>query len=522
MIRKAPAQPRNPVQPVSQPMVVPAPTGGWNVRDPISNMPSSNAVELLNFFPDTAAVDLRKGAQNHVTGFAERVKSLFSYSPLLAANKQLFAATDDGIYDATTAGAVGSAEVAITEGYCQAVNFTTAAASYLVVVNGTDDALIYDGSTWTSVTGASTPAITGIDTDLFIHVNVFKRRLWFVEKESLSAWFLPIDSGGGAAKEFTFGQYCPRGGHLVALATWTFDGGVGLDDYLVAITSEGELLIFQGTDPTDANAFGLTGVYFIGAPLGARCFHKLGGDLLYLCESGLFPLSKALQSADSSNTSAISNIIQTAFTEAAIAYGENSGWEVLVYPAASAVIVNIPSFVGSRSDQYVMNLNNGAWCHFTNWNAACFTVHDGALYFGGEDKVAQAWTGTSDFGSNIVGLCYQAFQYLGNSPLNKHVKLVNPILHYTANFDFRIGVNVDYELLQGFTEIQIGGIDGSRWDTAEWDTAVWAAEATTEDNWRTTFNPIGKTHSITLLASSNVSELRWTATNLLYEIGGVI
>jgi hypothetical protein len=35
----------------------------------------------------------------------------------------------------------------------------------------------------------------------------------------------------------------------MAIASWTRDGGSGMDDVLAIITSNGEVLIYSGTDP---------------------------------------------------------------------------------------------------------------------------------------------------------------------------------------------------------------------------------------------------------------------------------
>ena len=82
-------------------------------------------------------------------------------------------------------------------------------------------ALYYDGATWLSVDGASTPAITGVTTSNLIHVNIFKTRLFFIEKSKLSFWYLPVASLGGAAVEFQMNTLFSRGGFVMAMATWT-------------------------------------------------------------------------------------------------------------------------------------------------------------------------------------------------------------------------------------------------------------------------------------------------------------
>jgi hypothetical protein len=158
---------------------VTAPIKGWNARDPLASMKPDEAVYLDNWFPTTGSVDLRKGSENFSTGMTGLVESLMSYnSPSVS---QLFGAVDEYIYDVSASGAVGAAEVSgLTSAQWQHINFTTAAGSFLYIVNGADTPYLYDGATWTSITGASVPAITGVTTTGLINIWQHKGRIRLV------------------------------------------------------------------------------------------------------------------------------------------------------------------------------------------------------------------------------------------------------------------------------------------------------------------------------------------------------
>jgi hypothetical protein len=51
----------------------------------------------------------------------------------------------------------------------------------LYAANGVDKPHLYNGSTWTAIDGASTPAITGVTTTTFLP-TLFKNRMWFIQK----------------------------------------------------------------------------------------------------------------------------------------------------------------------------------------------------------------------------------------------------------------------------------------------------------------------------------------------------
>jgi hypothetical protein len=363
---------------------VPAPIGGWNARDPLADMDPKDAVILENWFPRVSDCIIRGGSSDYVSGFTAIPKTLAVYNPPTAANK-LFAVTDAGVYDVTSSGLFGANLAARTAGYHNWVQMGVSGASYLMLFNGVDKPLYFDGTTWILIDGASTPAITGVTTTGLVFGAVFKRRLFLIENNKLSFWFITAtDAVGGAASEFLLGPLCSKGGYLMAIGSWTFDGGQGPDDYGIFVTSEGEIIIFKGTDPGSSANWALVGVFQVGAkPLGRKCLMKFGGDLVIITEFGVLPLSKILQTVATELTQAVSAKIINAFVDAARSYGANQGWEALLYPAQNAMLVNVPTVVGSTYQQYVMNTVTKNWCKFTGWNGDAFALFNKELYFAG-------------------------------------------------------------------------------------------------------------------------------------------
>jgi hypothetical protein len=85
-----------------------------------------------------------------------------------------------------------------------------------------------------------------------------------------------------------------KGGFLMAMATWTVDGGQGPDDLAAFITSKGQVILYKGTDPTNANAWAMVGVFDLPPPIGRRCFMRFGADVILITSQGALPLSQAL------------------------------------------------------------------------------------------------------------------------------------------------------------------------------------------------------------------------------------
>jgi hypothetical protein len=509
----------NPTQMTSSIGTAPAPVGGWNTRDAIAAMPPTDAAVLDNFYPSSTSVDLRLGSATWARGFAARVESLISYAS--PTTQKLFGCDSTGIFDITAGGLIGAAATSLVNGYGQYINFTTAAGSYVQFVNGQNKLKLYDGAVWSDIDGVSVPAITGIATTDIININSFKNRIWYVLRDSLDVWYLPVASIGGAAVKFALGGLFKKGGFLMAMGTWTIDGGAGVDDFAVFATSKGELAVYQGTDPSSPTTWALVGVYYIGEPLGRRCFTKYGGDLLYLCKQGLFPLSKALQTASIDRTMALSDKISPTFSESATAYGANKGWEATIFPAANMVLVNVPAFIGSASYQYTMNNLTQSWCRFTDWTASCFIVYNENLYYGGENTVTQAWTGIADNDAYVTGVALTAYTYL-NYAGEKHMKMIRPNLQVDSAYDLYLGVDFDYSNLVDYSTVlaSVGGT--SLWSVGLWDVAVYGGGPTIVRQWNTVPANTGSAVALKMQIRTKLSGVRWISTDFVYETGGVL
>ncbi len=498
-----------------------APVGGWNARDSWADMAPDDAVILSNWFPSATDVSMRGGYSRHAYGFTGQCESLLVYNSPTTSKMFAAVATALSIYDVTSGGTVGAAAVTgLTNARFQYINFATAGGNFMYAVNGSDGPQLYDGTTWTTITAVSVPAITGVTAANLIHVNVFKRRLWFVEKNTLKVWYLPIDSIGGAAQQLNFQSLAGIGGYLVAMGTWTVDSGQGPDDLAVFVTSQGQVIVYRGIDPANDVTWTLAGVWNVGAPIGLRCFIKYGGDLLLLTFDGVFELSKLLQSNTIDYSSALSDKIRTAMSDAVAAYSGNFGWEMISYPKANALHVNIPVTTGSAQVQYVMNTITKAWCDFSGWTANCWALFNQIPYFGANGFVALAWSGFADNTSDITGQGQQAFNYFGSRGQLKRFTMMRPMISSNGIPGVLVDVNVDFD-----TSVPTGSASLSPMPTAVWDTAIWDATMWSGDTiykvWQGV-SGIGFCGAPVLVATINGMDCRWLATDVVLEPGAVI
>lgn len=500
---------------------IPAPTGGWNAVDALSDMVPTDAVVLDNFFPRTAYCELRGGYESHATGMTGNGKTLVVHNGITGTNK-MFCATSSGVYNVSSAGAVGASVAARTNGKHQWLMFGDGTNQWLIMVNGTDGPLYYNGTTWVLITGVSVPALTGLTASTLIGVAQFKGRLMFIQVSDLGFWYLASGAAGGALSHFPLDGVAQRGGYLMAMAAWTLDSGAGPEDRMVFVTSEGECIVYQGTDPNIAANWSLVGVYPVGKPLGRRCILQSGSDLIILTENGVFQINTIVQATGANYKDAVSRKIENAFNTSARSYFSNFGWQAVVLPRESAVIVNVPAVEDGTHYQYVMNTITRAWCRFIGWDGEDFAVFNNELYFCIGTTVKKAWSGVSDGGSDIVCYGKPAFSYFGNNSQLKKFNMFRPVLAVDGSLDFKIDIDLDFE------DSDIIGVSSSAvstsalWDSALWDSASWVGGLDIIKTWEFTREWLGYAASGKLKINTNNRSVQWISCDYVYESGGIL
>lgn len=490
----------------------PAPIGGLNARDPVAAMKATDAVILENWWPTPADVQVRKGYVPWCTGFANPVETLLRYAPTSGSYK-LFAAAGGSIFDATFQGAVGAAVVTgMSSAQWQHTNIATPGGSFLWMVNGLDPAQMYNGTAW------SVPAVTGVTTSNIANLCVFGNRLFMVEKSTLKVWYLPVQSIAGAATAFDLATIFGRGGYLMAMGTWSVDAGNGMNDMAVFVSSEGEVAIYQGVDPA---SWTKQGVYFVGRPIGRKCLTKFAGDCLLLCEDGLFPLSKALQSSTIDRSVSVTDKIQEAIAAQTTSFSGNYGWQTTIFPDASQLWLNVPT--GNLNNfQFVQNTITGAWTTFTGMNARCWEVTGQSIFFGGTNAVYRAWTGQFDDGAQIQADALPAFQDFRVRARSKYFTMVRPSITTDGAPSILFGLDLDFLDTPATGALSYAPpTNGMVWGSMVWGTMMWGGSLRQISNWQTV-GGVGYYAALRLTVQANGSQVKWNATDYVYQAGGVL
>lgn len=496
---------------------VPAPVGGVNARDAIAEMPPTDCIIGDNWFGFPSYVAVRSGCTAWATGLPAAVESVMAYNGLTT--RKMFAASNGSIYDITASGAVGAAVVTgLHNSQLNHAMFNSGSGNVLLWCNGGDTPQVYNGTTW----AASTVSGSGLTPSNLITPIVFKQRVWYIENNTMNVWYSATSAYQGALTQLPLGQLFTMGGYLMAMADWTIDNVAGIDDYAAFITSEGQVAIYQGYDPSQQSTWSLVGVFKIGRPIGRRCIVKYGSDVLCITADGLVPLSKALLTDRTQLDANLTDKIVNAINADVQQYSANFGWQVIEHPIGRKLILNVPEVVDGTAHQWVMNTVTHSWWRFKNWNAQCFEKQQDTLYYGGNQTVYVADTGVADNGSPITVDCKPAFSYFELQGMLKNFMFARPIFQTTTAVQPTITLNVDYnDVIAASLPLITGSL--SPWDTSPWDVSPWAdgAPSTTVKNW---LGIAGLGYAASGRVSMQIEgiQCQWYSTDYIFEAGGPI
>ena len=515
---------------VSKDYILPSPIMGLNARDSISSMQPLYAITMDNYIPKENSVVLRNGYSLH----NKLGEDLFGVQTLVGheeeGRERLLAIYNGDLYNVTSKGdayKIGdfSSESIFSSSSCQTVYYK----GRTFFMNGVqtpryfmtlDDGKFQSCPEWGFEAEDLNPAkiVAGF---------VSKEFLWFVEKGTLKAWY-PQEAGSvaGQLNQFDLSQVAKKGGYLVAVANWTVDGGQGIDDLTVFLTSEGEALVYAGYNPNDANNWSLKGSYQMSRPIGYNCLLKYQGDVVIISEDGYIPLSKALSLGASGQTSyAFSDAINGLVLDRTAQYSKKRGWQAIIHSKKAFALFNVP--VGNQFEQHVVNTNTGAWCRFTGIRALSWCLFNGELYFASDNGVFKMDDGYSDNGAPIEGVVEQAYNGFG-TPQIKKIQLLNPRTKSSTPFSLTIYTNMDFEERKIFSTTSVGETKGSKWNASLWSNVgagidegyKWATSRVQKlNNQWICNNSLGNMASVVFKTKTKGNKIEWYNTGIRYEIG---
>jgi len=344
------------------------------------------------------------------------------------------------------------------------ISGTTAAGTLIVdsLVGTFQDNEALTGGGSALVNGTSTLRLagitglpTGVNTNIWSYVWVYKNRLYFIEKNTLNAWYLAVDSIGGQATVLPMGGVFALGGSLLFGSSWSIESADGLDSRCIFVTgnesnsigNEGEIAVYVGIDPSDPDQWGQVGVYRSGMPMGKKAHIRAGGDVIIATDLGLVPLSVAVQRdvaalAPSSLSYAIEDLWKRE-----VGLRSASEWRCKTWPTGSMTVVMLPTIEATKTKWLVANLRTGAWTVFTGLNARCLAVFGDRLFFGSTaGKVVEVGITGADQGLPYTATIVPLFEDAGAPGSEKIAQMASAVLRSPVRVNASIKTFFDYDI----------------------------------------------------------------------------
>lgn len=371
-----------------------------------------------------------------------------------------------------------------------------------------------------------------LDLTKISHGWLYAKRLFMIEKNTLRAWYLPVASISGTALSIELAGVFIRGGSLLFGAAWSQDSGDGTDDRCAFFTDQGEVAIFAGTDPSDADLWVQIGRYDLSTPMGKNAVVQFGGDVVTCTLDGAIPLS-AVVTKDPAQLSlaAVSRTIEPEWKREALRRSDIP-WQAVKWAAKNMAIVSLPVINSTTpAECLVVNLETGAWAKYTGWDVRSLVMYNDQVYFGtstGEVFLAEA--GGLDDGASYECRLACLFEPLASLGQTVSAKMVRAI--YKAGTSFRAKESLSANYTTNFPTAPSAATvstTASVWDVDTWDgTLIWDAASTDMISVTSTWKDAarnGFSHSPqvqVVSGSATAPNVELVSIDVIYEAGGVV
>lgn len=360
--------------------------------------------------------------------------------------------------------------------------YTDEVNGYYVYTEATD--------TWAKIAaGVGATQINGVDPANFVHVHIWKSRVWFTQKDTGTAWYTDVNSIYGTVTAFHFGSQMRNGGGLRGLWSWTYDGGSGIDDALVGVSDGGDVVIYKGTDPSSVDTFGLSGRWSVGSiPAGRRICIDSGGELLILTGVGVLSLAKLVAggSVDDDRLYETRDIANE-FSQLIAQYGTLNGWALQIHPTDNALLILVPQTDGGPTIQLAMSFATRGWFRYRDLPILSATVFEGELHFGTADGrvcvnsgyVDNVLLSDSNSYTAVDWSVLTAFRDLGTGT-RKQIRQIRPtVVSLSTQPTVAAEARYNYDLTEPDAPATNPSSSSSAWASGVWDTATWGGAYST-------------------------------------------
>lgn len=440
---------------------MPPPSLGLDLVSPIDNMDPASALELVNIFPGAGAPTVRLGYKQFcTTGNNKQIKFMHEL-PRKDGTALLVAADNNDIYSVTSAGVLTN--ISKTVGTYASGNWVKEIfANNIYLCNGVDNAQVYTGL---GASKAQDILVTGVALSNLVSVSSYRERLYFTEKNTLKMWYhktaqATFVSASAVLDSYDFQYAARRGGYLLFTGSYSNTRGVSTQDLFMAVTSEGEILMYSGYSPDDT-AWQLVAHFIIGKPLGRKAFIRVNQDVWIITQQGIVPVSALFETDPEQALNIVSLKINPLITQYATQVSLSEMWQGFFWPQGRRVYISLPDTTSSAT-LLVYSIDTKAWTQFVlytgehaamscKFNDLPFYGSTAGIIYQGETDYADVANGTSSQSIAFSGRL--AFSFYGSRGNYKAFKDIRPLLKTRRGITLNIGLDLNFERQTTLTSV---------------------------------------------------------------------
>lgn len=354
----------------STPIPLPPPLKGMYAKDASSRTSPEYGLQLTNLMSDGVLVQNRPRS-GPTTGFPSNCYQAWDYE---------FGGSRKAVFRTSTG--LASDNGATTEAVSYSGDIMAAEiSSRLAFVGGGASARLWDGTsfstpTWTMPSSITLSDMTGIVTH---HDRIY---LWNENADDAEFFHAEQVSALDPITFVRFPLYALGNikGRVKAMVSLTIDAGHGSNDVLAIIMTTGQVVVYEGLDPSDPTDWRIWGrVPGLSDAVSANAVVHIGVDALIATRGGVVSLMSLLQTGAEAVVTSASDAIDGDLRETIEAGLAFRGWQMIHDPKGEFMILNYPTAADAYA-QWVYVYASKGWFQWTV-PARWWFSRDGSLYF---------------------------------------------------------------------------------------------------------------------------------------------
>jgi hypothetical protein len=328
-------------QPAARPTDIPLPLRGVFSESRTAQVSGLYAAGLENWYSTGLSLKTRRCVSYSSSDFAPRLRIPFEFGAL----KRFIEIADagarcgDAIYDRT---------------FGEKVDYDFI-SSQAVIVDGAGPPLRFDGETFVE---SEITTDRDVDPNTFDGVIAHNDRLFYWKSDAGALEFFFGDVGAvlGPLSHFPLNRLGNITGSILCMTSLTVDAGHGMNDTLCIHTTTGDMIVYEGLDPSDPQDWRLLTRMRVAPPVSCNAFTKVGADVWMLTANGVVSVLQSLRDARLALVDTISRPVRNEITKLIATGGE---WDM--HTSADGGMIILSHMKDGEGRQFTFHTEAKAW-----------------------------------------------------------------------------------------------------------------------------------------------------------------